>query len=564
MKNFFKKHFTKKRIIAFFILRKIIAAILIFSFITPPSNVQAQAAPAANFVINRVIAGSVTKNVLRRGFAANDPRYAKTLEAISGNVTALNVVSTSAGMALTIAGAPVWLTIAASLGVFALGAYIFADKSKITVTPSGIKYDPAQSPVNPYVPTYPAVSQPETYLQKYVLNGAQMYQGKGCFPSQLCAALPKFPSTLDPLIKIEIPSQSIEGSPFGSGDSVVVFDSLEQLATGLVINARPPYLSNQAVWSPFNTSGKVVTFFDPASRFITHFSFQWIVPPYIDTAPNGSKRIVARYSSSKTCPHIDDYCAVGDRGSAWYNPSQDWSSDDVVWPVGLAAKLHYVISKEGAPSTYQDLDTFNDQLSPYQRAQPLTNASIARLADAAWADAASKPGYLGVPYTNMEPVTENDVEQYLVNHVRPTIGDLMRPAATGADAVPIGEVGTGSGTSTGVLIKDVNVVNVPEVKIINKVKLDFGDAPNTPQPNDWSVGSFESAFATFMDPIFRFRDPLVGVAHGGQCPRPSIEIFGKTIVLDGHCFLITEYAFTIAVALTAAYAYFALTILLSA
>jgi hypothetical protein len=223
------------------------------------------------------------------------------------------------------------------------------------------------------------------------------------------------------------------------------------------------------------------------------------------------------------------------------------------------------VNLSSVPSTYQDLDSLNAQLSPYQRTQPLTSATIAKLADAAWADAASKPGYLGIPYTNLEPVTESDVNDYLANHTRPTIGDLMRPAALpGADAVPIGEVGTGTGNSTGGLIKDVNVVNVPDVKIINKVKLDFGEAPNTPQPNDWAIASFESVFAPFMANIFDFINPFQGVPHGGECPRPSIDIFGKSIVLDAHCFLITEYASTIAVVLTLTYAYFAVTIVLSA
>jgi len=555
MKNFFKKHFTKKRIIAFFVVRKIIALILIFCFLTPPPNVQAQAAPIANYAINRVIAGSVTKNVLKRGFAANDPRYAKTLEAISGNVTALNAASTGAGIVLTIAGAPVWLTIAASLGVFALGAYIFSDNSKLSVSNAGIKYDPAMSPIEPYVPSYPAtnggfVTSRLWFFKKYVAQGSKMYQGKPCYASQLCAALPPYPALYDPLIKAEY-SPDLYGAeevPYGTGNFIVTFDSLDELAAQLVLYIKPP--NNQALGSISNSAGKVSN----------GVFMNWIQAPSLDVSADGKVRLSAIYSASfaGSPPYTGIF-------SSWFNPSEIWLSDQQptqAYPI----KANFIISRESAPSTYQDLDSFNDQLTPYQRSQPLTNETIARLADAAWRDAASKPNYEGIPYTNLDPVTESDVREYLVNGPRPTIGDLMRPAlAPGADTVPIGDVGAGTGNGSAVgLIKDVNVMNSPDVKVINKIKIDLGDVPNTPQPNDWEIPSLDSIFEPFRLSILGNINPFEAVPHGGECPRPAIDLFGKTIVLDAHCSLMTEYAVTVALVLTLAYAYFAATIVLSA
>lgn len=567
MKNFFKKHFTRKRIIAFFVVRKIIALILIFSFLTPPANVQAQAVPVANYVINRAIAGAVTKNVLRRGFAANDPRYGKTLQAISGNVTALNFASSSAGVALTIAGAPVWLTIAASLGVFALGAYIFSDKSKISVNDSGIKFDPAAPVTVPYVANYPPISSSRfLFLESYIRNGQKIYQGTTCFSTQSCFALPKMPANYEPLIKIELPSQMIEYSAFATGDSIVTFDSMEELTSGLLIYAMPPE-TVRPYQIPLNTAGNVVSYSMFDQQILVTDFFNWIIPPYIDVAQNGVARVVARYSTTRLCAGVTRWCMeVG-----WYfNPGQDYVSDDPLlkYPNGYGTPVlpKLTVNLSAVPSTYQDLDTFNSQLSPYQRSQPLTNASIAKLADAAWSEAASKPGYQGIPYTNLAPVTDADVQEYLTNHVRPTIGDLLRPALVpDADAVPIGEFGTGTGNSTGGLIKDVNVVNVPEVKIINKVKLDFGDAPNTPQPNNWATESFETVFQPFINSMFNDTDPLATIPHDvGECPRPTIEIFGKNVVLDAHCALILQHFWTIAVLLKVAYAFLAVTIVLSA
>jgi len=114
------------------------------------------------------------------------------------------------------------------------------------------------------------------------------------------------------------------------------------------------------------------------------------------------------------------------------------------------------------------------------------------------------------------------------------------------------------------LIKDVNVMNSPDVKVINKIKIDLGDVPNTPQPNDWEIPSLDSIFEPFRLSILGHINPFDGVPHGGECPRPSIDLFGKTIVLDAHCSLMTDYAVTVALVLTLAYAYFAATIVLSA
>jgi hypothetical protein len=560
MKNFLKKHFTKKRIIAFFVVRKIIALILIFSFLTPPPQVHAQAVPVANYVINRAIAGSVTKNIIRRGFAANDPRYAKTLEAISGNVTALNVASGTATVALTVLGAPVWLTIAASLGVFALGAWFYADNAKLRITNAGITYDPAPPIPVDYVASYPPVLQAKTYLDRYVLSGQKIYQGKSCFSTQPCAALPKFPAGYEPFVKLEIPSEITDQNMFGSGESIVVFNSVEELASSLVLYAKPPY-ENYSFATPMNTASNPLTVC--GEQGCITYGFNWIIPPYIDASYYGQARIVARYTAYKSCSGYHCYSPGYDYMRPWVNPGQDWVSDETPhFPAGTP-RLKFTVSLDGSPSTFESADALNDRLGTHQRNQPLTDESIAKLADAAWADAASKPGYLGIPYTNLDPVSADDVHEYLINHTRPTIGDLLRPAvAPGTDAVPIGEQGTGTGNAGG-LIKDVNVVNVPDVNILNKIKLDLGEAPFILPKSDLDVVPFADFYEPFIKAVY---DPnkLIPITFAGECPKPVIEVFGSSLVLDAHCLFIDVYAPVIAFVLSVVYSYVALTVLLSA
>ncbi|MBM5693563.1 hypothetical protein GSH03_34815, partial [Burkholderia pseudomallei] len=74
------------------------------------AHAQALLAPVENFVINRAEAAILTRIAIQRGFAANDPRIAATLAGMGKASTALNVVSTGAGVALAFAGAPVWAT----------------------------------------------------------------------------------------------------------------------------------------------------------------------------------------------------------------------------------------------------------------------------------------------------------------------------------------------------------------------------------------------------------------------------------------------------------------------
>lgn len=92
---------------------------------------QALPAPVANYVVNRVVQNSIIKNALSRGFAANDPRIMATLNSVSTSLTAINAASAVAGVGLAVAGAPVWLGLAATLGVIGVGSAVLMSNSFI-------------------------------------------------------------------------------------------------------------------------------------------------------------------------------------------------------------------------------------------------------------------------------------------------------------------------------------------------------------------------------------------------------------------------------------------------
>lgn len=113
-----------------------------------PGLATAQALPVSK--VQRAIAGMIEKNMTRRGFASNDPRWAATLQStgagIAGAAAAAAVV-TAAGIT-----APAWVTAAAIAGlgaVFAVGIDLAVDATLKwiqgpdgTVTLKGVKSGP--------------------------------------------------------------------------------------------------------------------------------------------------------------------------------------------------------------------------------------------------------------------------------------------------------------------------------------------------------------------------------------------------------------------------------------
>jgi hypothetical protein len=160
-------------------LWSIVGLILFFSQI---GDSAAQAARSYNGKINTTVANVVHQKSVQRGFAANDPRFSATMDAISvasNNAvfgTATTGLAVGAGLALA-AGAPVWLTVAAAVGsaalllgvAWAVGKYLLGASGSgmsetLTAAPVG--------PVTPGIPTYSGQTDNINYLQSQPLYNA--------------------------------------------------------------------------------------------------------------------------------------------------------------------------------------------------------------------------------------------------------------------------------------------------------------------------------------------------------------------------------------------------------
>jgi hypothetical protein len=90
---------------------------------------------------------------------------------------------------------------------------------------------------------------------------------------------------------------------------------------------------------------------------------------------------------------------------------------------------------------------------------------------------------------------------------------------------------------------DVEVKNTPEVKIINKVKIEQeGEIPQVEVP----VIEETPTIQTMLQPLFDWRDSFVSSIVvpnvEGQCPTSSVYIFGRNVQLNSHCRIFSDVA----------------------
>lgn len=511
-----------KKIIALLALKKMLVIALLLSIVLQQKLAQSQAlpvaAPAANFVVNRAIGGVLTKTAISRGFAANDPRIATTLAGASSSLTAVNVASTVGGVALGIAGAPVWLTVAASLGIFAVGAAIVAGKTSIKLSDNLITID---SNGNTVPPNYAPGQMQEGQYKTAVGQGLRVYRTSTCFASDFCGQFPLAPTS-------EIPISRDGGSGL-----VLAFYSLEEFTQKyhLLVNAQQ--------------TGQV---------------HSWAQPPTYEISPNGSRRLIGveriEYLCTAASPY---YCGDNARSPATSNYKSDLG--------GLVN-----ISASEGPRVYPDLNTAYGGLNAAAKGQPLPDDLIAKLANQAWLNAAAQPGYQGLPYSAAQPITATDVATWRAVDpaAAPTIADLFSPAnSPGSVTVPISPTVTVTNPSTDPVTNPnptptpTPITSIANVNVMNTPKIDLGADPQTPDPTleatptAWQI---LTPIMTLIPELKNYRAPL----HASECPKPTFQIFDAQIVMESHCNIAEQFRQQITAVMATVWILVALFIVLSA
>lgn len=487
-------------------IRKFIICICLLSMVVYQTTAQAQAmlAPVENFVVNRAVGSVITRVALSRGFAANDPRIAATLAGVGSASTALNVAATVAGVGLSLAGAPVWLTIAAGLGVFAVGAAIVAatagNNSSISIdgTANGNKLRVDQPQPTPMPYTTPQIAEQTYPWQLAVTQGAPIYRSpSGCYSNQACYALPILPNS---------PGYQYNSDP--QGQTVMMTTDLQAFGRWYTMLTQPTLAQPPGVTFTWQFAGAQQNY-----------------------NSNGGSQVTVTINESRS--------GGDDQGLPSYSRVDTFNN------VGS-------VSGNIGPQWYDSLDKAWNGMPTAVKTAQLSADTLAKIVDQSWKLAAQQPNYQGLPYSVTQPVTATDVSPWALQNPSavPTINDLLAPANNpGTSTVPISPTVTPgtvpnpnpvpdpNPTPTPGTTSNVNVVNTPNVNVTNKVSVDFGPDPGTAAPSLESTPTAKMILDPLLN-LFPSLQKFVVPSHSSECPKPSMSMFGKTFALDGHCALL--------------------------
>jgi hypothetical protein len=495
---------------------------------------QAQAvAPIANYVVNRAIAGTIAKVALQRGFAANDARIAATMVGVGSSMTAVNVASTVGGIALAVAGAPVWLTVLGGLGILAAGAAIVAGSTSLKVDSGAVTVSGGTASTPTYTPPTsngggsslgnPTGPTGNPIIDALLRDGTRIYRTAGCQAPNACT---QFPLEVSNWVARRV--QLCDGNECTGGPFVALYFSEQEFID---------HMWDGAYWTtPTNGDGTGMT---------RRSTKTWEVGyPGRSVNESGIVTLGGWYDYVQVCKIWD-----GTSGTAC-DPGYDISYRDTYWTSNDPRVTVRVLPGGSTSQQYSSLDAATSGMSAEDKAKSLSPDALARIVDAAWSRAASQPGYQGLPYSATQPVTPAEVSTWQNENpgLNPTLGDLLVPAvAPGTVSVPISpdvsvspnpspnpDPGTGGDpTPAPAGTTNVNVVNVPTVRV------DWGADPGIGTPSLEQTPSASAILTPLLNLMPALRNFAVP-AHNSVCPKPSFSMFGKQIVMDTHCAVLDD------------------------
>ncbi|MFM0508630.1 hypothetical protein [Paraburkholderia sp. RL17-373-BIF-A] len=475
------------------------------------AHAQALLAPVENLVINRAEAAIITRVAIARGFAANDPRIAATLTGMGQVSTALNVVSTGAAVGLGFAGAPVWLTIAAGVGILAAGSALYAGGVSLSRSADGKTITASQPapalPIytgTPYQATPPAAGNmqlPVNYGATAL--GMQAYRTSSCLSTDAtCANLPS------------LPDLTTSGLNF-----VRNFGSTALVAGTLAAVQSYDLYEQQYNCNGGSTAGPSMISSCSAVRSVT--------VAFVPNADGTSQTLM----ETRSITHMEYDSATGN----YDTPVTLTGSQPVTW---------WSVGPGMTPVTGTDLSQIYPKLSAASLKQPVDPMTLAQLANQTWQQAANQPGYQGLPYSVTQPIGYGDVQPWASANPSsmPNVGDLFTPASDpGTSTVSIDPVvqpgqtsSTNPASSTTATGNDVNVVNTPNVNVVNKVSVDLGLDPGVGSPSLEATPTISMILTPLVNLLPDLKHWAVP-AHGAACPEPSFSVLGHSFTLTAQC-----------------------------
>lgn len=186
---------------------------------------------------------------------------------------------------------------------------------------------------------------------------------------------------------------------------------------------------------------------------------------------------------------------------------------------------------------------------------------IAALANRAWQQAAIDPNYDGLPFPQSNPLTAADALPWIKANpdLAPTVRDFVSPnPTTNSSSNPWSLPANPTSPTPTPAQPNQDTVNPGA----GNPTTNLGPDPGIGAPTLEAIPTAQQIAQPILDmlPDLRGYSPS---SHTGECPRPTIELYG-THVLDAHCILIDDNKAIIQAAMLLAWALIALFIVLSA
>lgn len=186
---------------------------------------------------------------------------------------------------------------------------------------------------------------------------------------------------------------------------------------------------------------------------------------------------------------------------------------------------------------------------------------IAALANRAWQQAATDPNYDGLPFPQSNPLTAADALPWIQANpdLAPTVRDFVSPnPITNSSSNPWSLPANPASPTPTPAQPNQDTVNPGA----GSPTTNLGPDPGIGAPALEAVPTAQQIVQPILDIGTDFRD-YRPVSHAGECPRPTLELYG-THVLDAHCSLIDDNKAIIQAAMLLAWSLIALFIVLSA
>lgn len=425
-----------KKIFMLFAAKKIFFALMFLPLF-------ASAAAYAPVKVSNAVSGVIEQKLINRGFAANDPRYAATIQS-SGTVISAAAGAGAAAIVVGAITAPAWVTAAVAAGVAVAVGYA------VSLAVDGV---------------------------------TQWLFGSDSTQVNVVAA---------------------DGSS-SSGGPLVLGGPYWQSAWGY---GSSPENAIYASWDPASTVYKVKCTISSLDS-------------------NRGSCISSGTSDSGSLEDVvtDIY---------YYSSGSPYASSTGVYQVGVGIMPSPSTNTDFGKTGIIGIQAAVDQIPDAEKARDLNPQLVAAIANQAWQQAASAPGYQGLPYSYSDPITAADANTWRNSNVGawPSVGDFVSP-------FPNGSTGTSPSNPPFTLPSPGEAVSPVNPGTGSQINLGSDPGIGAPTLEPTPTGAQILAPITGLMPDLKnFQVP----SHQGECPRPEFDIavLNTHVRMDAHCNLFEE------------------------